>query len=166
MNTKDYTKMDIKVADELFVAVALLQREHPEKEAFSVQEILKRAKEENLAGSLRPGLKVHAYSHAVANLPAHGGKYRILYKISNGKLRLLQAGDDVHPDRTQKIWPNPEEVPERYRPLIAWAQKQYAQQKSQRGRWLDGIFQMKGLGKKLWAGQDADAYVNQLRKDW
>lgn len=166
MSTKDYTKMDIKVADELFVTVALLQREHPEKEAFSVQEILKRAKQENLTGSLRPGLKVHAYSHAVANLPAHGGKYRILYKNSNGKLRLLQAGDDVHPERTQKIWPNPDEVPERYRPLIAWAQKQYGQQKPQTTRWLEGIFQMRGLGKKIWAGQDADAYVNQLRKDW
>lgn len=166
MNTKVYTKVEIKVADELFVAVALLQREHPEQEAFSVQEILKKAKEENLAGNLRPGLKIHAYSHAVANLPAHGGRYRILFKTASGKLRLLRAGDDVHPDRNQKIWPDPEDLPERYRHLVAWAKKQYSQHSSQRSRWLEGIFQMRGLGKKLWAGQDADAYVDQLRREW
>ena len=152
MTTKAYTKMDIKVADELFVLVALLQREHPEKEAFSVQEILERAKQENLTGSIRSGLKTHAYSHAVANLAAHGGKYRILYKTSSGKLRLLQAGDDVHPERTQKIWPNPEELPERFRPLIAWAKKQYGRQRTPSRRWLEGIFQMRGLGRKLWGG--------------
>jgi hypothetical protein len=166
MHASTYVKDEVKVADELFLIVALLQRENPEKTAFSMKEILARTEQENITGKLRPGVKQHAYEHAVANIKPGAGKYRMLYKTTEGKLRLLRAGDDVHPERTGKIWPNPEEVPERYRPLIAWAQKQYGQQKQPSSRWLEGIFQMRGLGKKLWAGQDADAYVQQLRKDW
>jgi hypothetical protein len=166
MSTSTYVKDEVKVADELFLIVALLQRENPEKSGFSLKEILARTEQENMTGKLRPGVKQHAYEHAVANIKPGSGKYKMLYKTVEGKLRLLRAGDDVHPGRTGKIWPSPEEVPARYRVLIDWAQKQYAQQKSERGRWLEGIFQMRGLGKKLWAGQDADAYVNQLRRDW
>jgi hypothetical protein len=166
MSTSTYVKDEIKVADELFLIVALLQRENPEKSGFSLKEIMVRAEQENMTGTLRPGVKQHAYEHAVANMKPGSGKYKMLYKTVEGKLRLLRAGDDVHPGRTGKIWPNPEEVPARYRLLIDWAQKQYARQKSERVRWLEGVFQMRGLGKKLWAGQDADAYVNQLRRDW
>ena len=166
MHSSTYVKDDVKVADELFLIVALLQKENPEKPAFAVKEILERALQEHIAGEIRPGLAAHAYKHAVANVEPNPGKYKILYKTPEGKLRLLRASDDVHPERTGKIWPNPDEVPERYRPLIAWAQKQYGQQKAQSSRWLEGIFQMRGLGKKIWAGQDADTYVDQLRKDW
>jgi hypothetical protein len=160
-----YVKDDVKVADELFLIVALLQRENPNRSGFSVKEIMARAEQEKITSELRPGVKQHAYEHAVANLKP-GGKYRILYKMPDGKLRLLRGGDHVHPERTGKIWPNPEEVPERYRPLIAWAKKQYAQQKMPSSRWLEGVFQMRGMGKKLWGNQDPDEYVNQLRKDW
>jgi hypothetical protein len=166
MSTSTYVKDEIKVADELFLIVALLQRENPEKSGFSLKEIMARAEHENITGTLRPGVKQHAYEHAVANIKPGSGKYKMLYKTVEGKLRLLRAGDDVHPGRTGKIWPNPEEVPPRYRQLIDWAQKQYARQKPEHGRWLEGVFQMRGLGKKLWAGEDADAYVDQLRRDW
>ena len=166
MSSTTYVKRDLKVADEVFLIMAILQREKPDQSGFSVKELLTRARKENITGELRSGLSIHAYEHAVANMKPGFGKYRILYKTPEGKLRLLRAGDDVHPERTGKIWPNPEEVPERYRPLIAWAKKQYSQQKTPSSRWLEGIFQMRGLGKKLWAGQDADEYVKQLRKDW
>lgn len=33
-------------------------------------------------------------------------------------------------------------------------------------RWLDGIFQLRGLGKKLWRGEDPDEYVLNLRQGW
>ena len=166
MQANSYVKEEVKVTDELFVIVALLQQENPKNPAFAVKEILERAHREHITEEVRPGLATHAYTHAVANLKPSAGKYKMLYKTPEGKLRLLRAGDDVHPERTGKIWPNPDEVPERYRSLIAWAQKQYGQQKAPSSRWLEGIFQMRGLGKKLWVGQNADAYVHQLRKDW
>lgn len=161
-----YVKDEIKVADEAFLIVALLQRENPGRAGFSVREIVTRAEQENIAGKLRPGVKQHAYEHAVANIKPGSGKYRMLYRTSERKLRLLRAGDDVHPERTGKIWPDPEEVPERYRELIVWAQKQYGKETAPANRWLEGIFQMRGLGKKLWAGEDADRYVSKLREDW
>ena len=167
-----YVKDDIKVADELFVIVALLERENPDRAGFSVKEILERARRENVTGQeLRSGLAIHAYEHAVANLKPGSGKYRILYKTRQGKLRLLRAGDDVHSGRTGKIWPNPVELPRKYGELIEWAKDRYNKGENSSGesnppRWLDGIFQMRGLGKKLWGGEDPDQYVRKLRENW
>jgi hypothetical protein len=33
-------------------------------------------------------------------------------------------------------------------------------------RWLDGIFQMFGMGRELWKDEDPDAYAKRLRDDW
>lgn len=166
MPIKQYVKSEIKVADELFVAVALLEREHPERDSFSVREILERAQKESLSGKQRPGLKIHAYGHAVANLPPHGGKYRMLYKTSNGNLRLLRAGDDVHPDRNQKIWPGADELPAKYSELIEWAKHRYRTKRAEKNTWLQGIFQLRGSGKKLWSDENPDEYVRKLREKW
>ncbi len=166
MKTNRYVKEEIKVADELFIAAALLQRENPDKEAFSAKELLERAEREGLTVDLRPGLAVHAYKHAVANVKPDPGKYKMLYKTEEGRLRLLHVGDEVHPERTGKIWPEKEDVPARYHELIDWAQQQYRKEKPSSNRWLDGVRQMRGLGKKLWAGEDADSYVAKLREEW
>lgn len=166
MKANSYIKDEIKVADEAFLIVALLQRENPARAGFSVAEIIARAERENITGKLRPGVKQHVYEHAVANLKPGNGKYKMLYRTTDGKVRLLSIGDEVHPARTGKIWPEVEEVPARYRELIAWAKKQYGTQKQSENHWLDGVRQMRGLGKKMWAGEDPDAYVAKLREEW
>lgn len=33
-------------------------------------------------------------------------------------------------------------------------------------RWLEGIFEMRGIGKELWRGEDPDEYVRKLREGW
>jgi len=50
----------VKVADEVWIATALLHREHPEREDFTVAEIVERARKESLTPDLRPGVYVHA----------------------------------------------------------------------------------------------------------
>ena len=50
------TKLDIKVADEVWVAAALLHRQRPAAADFSIEEILERASQESIAGELRPGV--------------------------------------------------------------------------------------------------------------
>ena len=45
----------INIADEVFIATALLHREHPYRDDFTVQEIVSRVSEENLYGGLAPG---------------------------------------------------------------------------------------------------------------
>ena len=69
----------IKVADEVWVAAALLHREHPEREGFTPDEIVKRVQMEGIHGRLRPGVHQHAVQHSVANRPPNPGRYRMLY---------------------------------------------------------------------------------------
>ena len=89
----------LKVADEVWIATALLHRENPKREDFSVSEIVARARRENITGELRPGVQVHAYLHCVANLPPKPGRYRMLYATGKSARRLFRQGDDFHPDR-------------------------------------------------------------------
>jgi hypothetical protein len=157
---------NLKVADEVFIATALLHQESPGRADFTIGEIVARAQKENLFGTLRPGVRVHASLQCVANRPPNPGRYRMLYATGDRTRRLLRSGDDVHPQRTGKIWPEPEDVPPRYRELIEWAQQQYGKGSPSQTPWLAGILQMRGLGKSLWRGEDPDEYVRKLRENW
>ena len=156
----------IKVADEVFIATALLHREHPKKDDFPVDEIVDRVARENLFGEVRPGIQAHIYSHCVANRPPQPGPHRMLYATGSGTRRLVLAGDDVHPERDGKIFPDPEDVPSKYHELIDWAKQRYGKGSPVQTRWLDGVFKMFGLGKELWKGEDPDEYVRKLREGW
>src|SRR5579862_8395414 len=111
----DLVIADVKVADEVFVATALLHREHPEREDFTIGEIVDRAERENLFGELRPGVRVHVSLQCVANRPPNPGRYGMLYATANRRRRLVRQGDDIHPGRTGKIFPDPEDLPPQYR---------------------------------------------------
>jgi hypothetical protein len=162
----DLVTSDVKVADEVFVATALLHREHPESEDFTIGEIVDRAERENLFGELRPGVRVHVSLHCVANRPPNPGRYGMLYATSDRKRRLRLQGDDIHPDRTGKIFPDPGDLPPQYHELIKWARERYGKGGSKPVRWLEGVFQMFGTGKDLWKGEDPDEYVRKLREGW
>jgi len=156
----------IRLADEVFIATALLHREHPEREDFTIDEILNRVEKENLFGEVRPGIQAHIYSHCVANRPPQPGLHRMLYATGTGTRRLALASDDFHAERHGKIFPEPDEVPPEYHELIDWAKRRYGQSGTSGGRWLEGIMQMRGLGRELWKGEDPDEYVRQLREGW
>ena len=66
----------LKVADEVWIATALLHHENPKRADFTVSEIVERARKENISGALRAGVQVHAYLHCVANLPPNPGTPR------------------------------------------------------------------------------------------
>ena len=164
-----YQKGGLKVADELFLIVALLHRELPNRDAFTIGEVLKRAATEGLGAGRadQRSLKLHAYQHAAANEPpGKGGKYRLVYRESDNRIRLLTASDYVHPDRHQKFYPEPDEVPEKYHELLEWAKQRRAEQGKQDARWLQGLFELRGLGKEMWGDADPDQYVSGLREGW
>lgn len=167
MNRARNDKASIKVADETFIAAALLTQENPGREDFTISEIVERAAKENLYGRLRPGVRVHASVHCVANKEPNPGPYRMLYATGLHTRRLLLSTDPVHPERDGKIWPNPEEVPPRYVELIDWAKQRYGKlaplAHSPR---LEGILKMQGLGTELWHATNADKYVEELRENW
>lgn len=154
----------IKVADETWIATALLRHEHPDRADFTVQEIIRRTREENITGALRRGISVHAYQHCVANLAPQTGQYRMLYATGKNTRRLFRPGDEAHPRRKSKIIPRAEEIPPRYRYLLDWYHNEYAGHPDT--DWLGGIGEMMGAGKDIFAGEDPDAYVRRLREPW
>jgi hypothetical protein len=164
--TESLTRNEIKVADEVFIATALLHREHPEREDFTVNEIVDRAERENLFGELRPGVKVHAYLHCVANRRPNSVRHGMLYATANNRRRLVREGDDVHPERTGKTFSDPDDLPPQYRELIKWAKERYRRGGGTPVRWLEGVFQMAGTGVDIWNGEDPDEYVRKLREGW
>jgi hypothetical protein len=154
----------IQVADEVFIAAALLHRENPDREDFTVQEIVGRAKRENVNGQYRPGVEKYAYEHAVANRPPSPGKYRVLYATGKNTRRLFRPGDEAHIDRDLRIMPDPMDIPAEYRPLIDWARSRFGENPPP--RWLGGVLGLRGTGKDLWQDEDPDQYVRSLREGW
>ena len=160
-------KLSIKVADEVFIATALLHREFADRADFTPKEIIRRVERENLYGELRPGVAVHVSLHCVANKAPNSCTYQMLYATENGNRRLLLATDDRDRNRVGKMFPDAEDVPPQYHDLILWAKNRYGGSKNLAGpRWLDSVFQIFGSGRGVWQGEDPDEYVRGLRKDW
>jgi hypothetical protein len=156
----------IKVNVETWIANALLHKEHSDREDFTVGEIVERAEHEAVAGVLRPGVRVHATLHCVANLPPNPGRYRMLFATAKGRRRLFRPGDPFHPDRQKgKIVPEKEELPEKYWGLLDWYHNEYARSPRRRDP-SDSILALAGCGRELWQDEDADTYVRRLREGW
>jgi len=160
------TKLQLKVADEVWIAAALLHREHPQASDFSVEEIVERARREGLHEPLRPGVYVHVVQHCVANRPPNPGRYRMLLETAPGRRRLYRPGDMHHPLRDGgKVTPNPEDIPPRYSELLSWY-KDWAAQTAKESVENDPLLKAQGSGKHLWADEPADEYVRNLREGW
>jgi hypothetical protein len=174
---------DITCATEVFVATALLQREHPNREDFSIQEIVQRAARENITGEIRSGVNVHASLHCVGNKEPNPNKHKMLFATSRSDRRLLRPGDEVKQGRTGKIFPDADEIPERYLPLLEWAKDRYYNGgKSTPGapalpstpsgststgrKHLQAFLDAKGIGIEMAKGIDLDAYLRELREGW
>ena len=158
----------IKVADEVWVATALLHREQPERAAFSVQDITRRAEQANIEGHLRPSLYVHAIRHCVATLPPSPGRYRMLVATSATTRRLFRAGDAFHPQREgAKTMPAREDLPDRYQGLVDWYLAAYQPPAtSRRTAEGDPILELRGAGADVWGREHPDDYVRRLREGW
>jgi hypothetical protein len=160
------TKTPLKVADEVWIATALFHREHPERTDFTIEEIVRRAKRESLAGHLRPGVYVHVVQHCVANRPANPGRYRMLFETSAGRRRLFREGDAYHPSREgSKTTPERGDMPYGYNGLLSWYRDWCAVAARSR-RDADPLLSLAGSGKRLWADEHADGYVRRLREGW
>ena len=89
----------ILVADEVWVALAMLHRKHPQRASFSAKEILGQVKLEGAYPELRAGVQAHIYLHNVANLDPNSARYRLLYNFADDTYRLYRPGDAAHPLR-------------------------------------------------------------------
>jgi len=156
----------LKIADEVWLAVAQLHNERPESEDFSIDEIVWRAGQFEEPASVRPGVYVHVIQHCVANRPPNPGRYRVLYETAEGRRRLYRKSDPYHPARAgSKITPEPEDIPVKYYGLLTWYTS-WSERSGQAGTANDPLLQLSGSGKHLWADEPADEYVERLREGW
>jgi hypothetical protein len=157
--------LQLRVADEVWIAVALLHREHPDLPDFSIEEIMERAGKE--AGKpLRPGVRVHVNQHCVANRPPNPARYRMLFETASGRRRLFHDGDHYDAAREgAKVVPAREDIPSEYAALLDWY-RGWSQDRAEDRIKSDPILALRGSGKKLWADEHADEYVRRLREGW
>jgi hypothetical protein len=153
----------VRLADACWIAVALLHKDHPSKKAFHAKEIAERLEKERLTTYPRTSIAAHLSQHCVANVPPTSGRYRLLTRESDGRLRLFRIGDFEHPSRRGKDRPRREDIPARFRTLLDWYQKTYLGKASPS---IDPVLAMAGVGKEIWQGIDADQYVDELRSGW
>jgi bifunctional DNA-binding transcriptional regulator/antitoxin component of YhaV-PrlF toxin-antitoxin module len=122
-------RSSLKVADEVWVATALLHQERPEQNDFSVQEIKARARKEPWGQDLRVGFHQHVSHHCVATKTADPANHRMLSETQRGRRRLFKAGDPCHADRINgKIFPDKKNLPPEYHSLLVWYEAIYSHQ--------------------------------------
>jgi hypothetical protein len=156
----------IKIADEVWIATALLHREHPDRPDFTTDEIIERARQEAITGELRPGVRVYVLLHCVANYPPNPARYRVLFATGKHARRLFRRGDAYNDARRDSTFlPERAAIPTRYHALLDWYDSDYAKRLPALDP-ADSILALSGLGKELWANEDPDEYVRRLREDW
>ena len=160
----------IQVGDEVWIATALLHREHPERHDFTRAEIEERVRKEHLAGRFRPGVTPHIYLHCVANRPPNPRKLRMLTATSDDRRRLFRIGDEYDPGREgpidrggTRIVPERHALPEDYRYLVDWYFQTYSPPAANGS--ADPILGLRGLGREIW-DEEPDAYVERVRAGW
>ncbi|TDI23744.1 MAG: hypothetical protein E2P06_08860 [Acidobacteria bacterium] len=150
----------IRVADEVWIATALLHRERPGATDFSLKEIQARLVQEALTDNKRPGVYPHLSVHCVANRPPDTGRYRMLFETGPSRRRLFRPGDPCHPKREGgKTVPARGEIPTTYHPLLDWYAREWAPASP-----ADPLLVLAGRYRDLWKGVDPDDYVRQLRE--
>jgi hypothetical protein len=154
------------VADEVWIAVALLHRESPERDDFTIAEIVERARQEGLTRDLRPGVYVHALQHCVANRPPNPARYRMLIETGPNRRRLYRSGDPADAGRRgAKVTPARLAIPPEYHALLDWYEREYAPRRGLRPE-ADPLLALRGSGREVWADEHADQYVRRLRESW
>ena len=152
----------IRLADEVWIATALLHRERPDSIDFSLKEIEERLLAEGLTESARRGVYPHISTHCVANRPRDRARYRMLFETAPSRRRLFRDGDPYDRGREGgKVTPRRSEIPPGYHVLLDWYEQQYAPATSTAA---DPLQDLASRYRDLWKGVNPDAYVRDLRE--
>lgn len=157
-------RAEMRVADQCWVALALLHREQPERSGFTAREIQDRLARES-PGPLRPGIQPHIYLHNVANLAPNSARYRMFYRLEDGTYRLFRPGDSFYPSRKGKTKPKAPDLPPEHRSLLSWYEGEYCQRDGSVEASEDPVLQMLGIGQELWR-EGGDAFIQRERSNW
>jgi len=117
---------NVKAADQVWIALALLLKEHPERDDFSPEEIKENLLREFGLVYAPTTIFTHISKHCVASEPPNPGRYRILTRTSRGRYRLFRPEDYYHPEREAgKTMPSAKEIPAKYLFLLDWFETEY-----------------------------------------
>src|SRR5712692_711102 len=150
MRTETTSPVAVKVADAVWIATALLHREHSQRGDFALQEIVDRVEAEPRVGRhKRTTVYAHVTQHCVANVSPSSGRYRMLFETSKGRRRLFRPGDPFDRSRTGKMTPDAHVIPREFRMLVEWYRAEYSGSSPSVEDRLknDPILAMRGLGK-------------------
>jgi hypothetical protein len=154
------TATTVKIADAIWIAVALLQRESPHGD-FSPREIVDRLHRERLSIDAQPSsLNAHISQHCVANRRRSTGRYRMLVATTGARRRLARPDDAHDPERTGKVVPLAADIPAKYHELLEW----YADWARTAAR-RDPLAALADRYRTLWKSS-GDRYVRDLREGW
>lgn len=155
----------LTAGDAVWVATAMLHREHPRTAGFTVSEIVNRVEGEHLSSLAATTIYQHANQHCVANRPPNRARLRMLIEMEDGKRRLFHQGDHFHPLRANApTLPDASRLPEKLRTLMEWYKKWDA---AHAPSWdeTDPLMKLIGSGKHIWVDEHADEYIRRLRTE-
>ena len=149
----------------------MLHLNHPEREDFSVEEIMEFARSDirlRALGPLRPGFYAHIVQHCVANRPPSPARYRLLFETGPSRRRLFRPGDPYHPERAGgKSEPKAfDDLPEHWFNGALESYRKWSQKSIEDRVKNDPLTALYGSGKDLWADEHADEYIRRLRTGW
>ncbi|HVZ84127.1 MAG TPA: hypothetical protein VG893_10675 [Terracidiphilus sp.] len=171
----NHLDLDIKLADRIWIAVATLHQQMPDRPDFTKSEIRQKLRELGLMEGLKaPSVAAHLKQHLVANVPPSSTKYRMLYETTpGGNLRLFRPGDFTYATRREgrrlsKSVPERDDLPPEYRPLLGWYEiwaGRIAEPSPESAIENDPLIRLIGSGQHIWADEHADEYVDNLRRE-
>jgi hypothetical protein len=154
----------VTIADTIWLATALLEKENPRAAGFSYETILEKVSD--LDATLKPG-SVHAHlsAHCIASKRASPATLRILTENPDGTLRLFRLGDHYHGTRrVGRTQPKPHAIPSEYHSLL-----QPEDNLAEPFRFLpeeDPILALTGVGKEMWKRLGGgEAFLRAVRED-
>ena len=153
--------LEISAADAVWIATALLHREHPERSGFTVKEITERVARDHLSSRNNMTIYQHANQHCVANRAPNAAKLRMLLETSDGLRRLYREGDPMDPRRAGSR-SAPEDLPKPYADLITWYRRWTQEIAKSPEEDEDHLLLLAGT----WHYGEPDAYVDALREGW
>ncbi|MDO8750120.1 MAG: hypothetical protein Q7K03_03105 [Dehalococcoidia bacterium] len=117
---------NVKAADQVWIAVALLQKEQPGRGDFSIEEIKGKLLQEFGLVYAPATILTHISKQCVASEIPNPGRYRMLTRTSRGRYRLFRPGDYYHPEREHgKTMPSAREIPAEYLVLLDSFETEY-----------------------------------------
>ena len=152
---------DLKVADAVWIATALLHRRDNHKLGFSTEDIVATVQALHLTKAAFRSIWQHVNQHCVANREPNPNRTRMLYALGKGDRRLFRDGDDYKTAREgSPKHPDWESLPSEYKDLKGWYETAWNHLAE------DPLLSLIGSGKDIWADEHADEYVKRLREEW